>query len=198
MYYGIVISKLQYHMYEIELKYKFKNKISYSEVIEALSGIIDKFTWSNLSIQEDLIFRKKKYINAKINSGEKIFRIRKTLSQTILTLKVPEDTSLTYTEFESKVDNFTEIQNMLIAIGYTQQVTILKSRGFVHYKNFTLCFDEVEGLGSFIEIELISDIKTDIMKNDNDLIIKEILSKLDSFKPTPIYENYVVLAIKID
>lgn len=185
-------------MYEIELKYRFKHKISYNEIMKALCELIDEFAWSNFSVQEDLIFRKKKYINSQISLGEKIFRIRKTLGQTILTLKVPEDKSLTYTEFESKVDNFLEIQNMLIAIGYTQQVTIHKSRGFVRYKNFTLCFDEVKGLGSFIEIELISDTKKDIMGNDNNLIIKKILSKLDIFKPTRIYENYVVLAMKID
>lgn len=192
-YYFIVFS---INMYEIELKYKLTSRTSYKQIMDALSEIIDTSHWSKSIFQEDIIFRKKKYINLPIKTGEKIFRLRQTSSDTTLTLKIQEDNSLTYTEFESKVDNCNEIQNMIIAMGYSTQIKLYKNRYAVKYNNLTICFDQVKNIGSFIEIELISNINQNLSDSYNSFIIRDIMSKLNSFKPTPIHQNYITLAME--
>jgi predicted adenylyl cyclase CyaB len=184
------------YMYEIELKYKFNREISKKDFVIALEDIIKQTNWSASNIQKDMIFRKKKYINKKTNIGEKIFRIRQSQNEKLLTLKIPEKQSLTCIEFESKIDNISEFKKILDVLGYKHQITIEKDRIYTKYKNLVLCFDKVYNLGSFIEIELISNTKNNIKNKNNILTITEILSKLKKFNPISINDNYVDLSIK--
>ncbi len=46
---------------------------------------------------------------------------------------------------------------MLALMGYQTAVRIRKSRVKTQHKNWEICIDEVEGLGSFIELEELAD-----------------------------------------
>lgn len=60
-------------------------------------------------------------------------------------------------EFESKVDSKEQMKKILFALGFSVQMVIDKTRASYQLGNFRLDFDNVKGLGEFMEVELISD-----------------------------------------
>lgn len=57
-------------------------------------------------------------------------------------------------EYETSVKDGLTMLEILTALGYTQQTIIKKTRCAYVYKEFEIVLDDVENIGSFIEIEL--------------------------------------------
>ncbi|NLA95518.1 MAG: class IV adenylate cyclase [Clostridiaceae bacterium] len=80
----------------------------------------------------------------------------------LLTYKGPkiDDLSNTRVELETEVGDADKIQAMLTALGYTVILTVDKKRSEYQGKGknekITLCLDQVEGLGHFVELEYIA------------------------------------------
>lgn len=64
--------------------------------------------------------------------------------------------SKTREEFETAVDG-DAARNILLSLGFTQSGYVRKSRDVYRYKDFIICLDKVDGLGEFVEVELMAE-----------------------------------------
>lgn len=90
------------------------------------------------------------------------FRIRiQNGTKVILTAKSPKqkhgDGSLVKREHEVVVDSADEARSILSMLGLQEAVRVIKKRQMARYEGYEICLDEVEGLGSFIELEKMAD-----------------------------------------
>ena len=56
-------------------------------------------------------------------------------------------------EHEVKIDSAKEGRTILEMTGLVEAVRVAKCRQIAHYKDWEVCIDEVDGLGTFIELE---------------------------------------------
>ncbi len=159
-------------MREIEIKVKVNN---YQEV----NSLLTEKDWnpSPPINQQDIIFLNKNISFSQIRSGTPVTRIRiQGDNDFILNVKVSQSNELDCIEHETKVENINETLNILSLLGLHEVMQVKKIRQMGKIGNHTVCLDIVEGLGCFIEFEiLISDQKSDINKMKNK-IWQEIIS----------------------
>ncbi len=92
-----------------------------------------------------------------------IFRIRKQGGKVILTMKYKASSrSRDNHERETFIEDADQVADMLERVGYHLSVRLRKSRQVAHYQGLELCFDEIEGLGSFVEVEKLVDEDVDV------------------------------------
>lgn len=88
---------------------------------------------------------------------DEALRIRNLDGRAVLTYKGPKLDSISKTrkEFETLVDeeNTTEI---LHALGFSEAGSVRKMREVFRAGNITVCLDSVEGLGEFLEVEIVA------------------------------------------
>ena len=134
-------------MLEMELKARLNDKSKLKQKL-----LLEGCKWSGTIVQEDVIYVNKDMIQS-INVP--VFRIRKIDNKTILTLKVQAADLNTARELELEVSDEKIMHQILRTIGFEAKVEVKKQRTETKYKGFTICIDEVERLGDFIEIEKI-------------------------------------------
>ncbi len=134
--------------YEIELKVSLEDK---DFVLETLTK--RGCNWEKSKKQYDKIYYKKDYTD--FNSRKDIFlRIRYEDNNNILTFKqILND--LEVIEFESLIGNPSEIAKMMPFLGFEEYVSISKIRMEGKLNNLSICLDEVDELGYFLEVEKI-------------------------------------------
>ncbi len=92
-----------------------------------------------------------------------IFRIRVQDGKQILTMKHHASSrSRDNHEFETVVEDSREIVKMLNRLGYTLGVRVFKERRIAHYHGLELCLDELDQLGSFVEVEKLAGDDADV------------------------------------
>lgn len=96
-----------------------------------------------------------------------------------LTYKGPKlDTiSSTRKELETRIADAETGRNILLSLGYHELAPVKKLRQYYHRESITACVDQVEGLGSFLELEIIVE-KEDERKHALEKI-EAILQSLD-------------------
>ena len=157
-------------MYEIEIKFKFKNK-TITQIQEMMSR--ENIEWSQPINQSDTIFLSNKMKEYKIVNGTQILRIREesrgqeSATKKILTMKVQQEIALESKEFELEISNSEQAQLIIEELGFIQFVNVVKSRKKAKVNNYNLCLDEVEGLGTFLEVEYLSKEKVDALEVQN-------------------------------
>jgi adenylate cyclase class 2 len=177
-------------MKEIEVKAYLKNE---SEVIEKLQTL--GCVLSEPIHQVDTVYTK---IPAKTVEeylkNDHFLRIReKSDGRFIFTVKKPLSKEvLTKAEHETEVLNAKELEHALFLMGYQVANKVLKIRRTAEYKGFEICIDEVEKLGSFIEIEKISDNDVDEVRKD----LNKFLISLGIPIEDEIHKGYDILAIE--
>lgn len=140
-------------MREIEAKAQLKDKKAVLQKLTELGCV-----FGEPKTQNDIIFQKKDRIN-----DSPVARIRETSDNTILfTVKKRGTNELAAQEHEVTVDSSAELERMLLLLDQEEVVRINKTRITAQYKNYQVCIDDVENLGSFIEVEaLIPDTDAD-------------------------------------
>ncbi len=136
-------------MREIEVKAKLRNKASFLVAAEKL-GIKfgEAITQDDTTYETDLPHN---------DPNWNIFRIRVQNGQQILTMKHKASTrSRDNHEYETVIEDSNEIIKMLNRLGYTFGVRIRKKRHIAHHKGLELCLDEIDELGSFVEVEKLA------------------------------------------
>jgi len=121
-----------------------------------------------------------------------IFRIRKQGDKTILTMKYKASSrSRDNHERETTIDNAKEVADMLERVGYVQGVRIKKTRQTAKYNDFEICVDEIDQLGSFIEVEKLADDDANVDEIQDDLW--SLLRKLGVNSEDRVHEGYDTL-----
>ena len=72
-------------------------------------------------------------------------------------MKQPQSNELDTLERETEIADPKELKEVLFLMGYRSVVEIHKVRRKAKYKDYEICLDEVKGLGSFVEVEKITD-----------------------------------------
>jgi len=70
-------------------------------------------------------------------------------------------------EYEVKIDDATEMMQLLEHMDFKKAVVVDKTRNYWHCDKFEIVVDHIEGLGNFLEVEVISSTKeVGITKDD--------------------------------
>ncbi|NLI63051.1 MAG: class IV adenylate cyclase [Methanosarcinaceae archaeon] len=138
-------------MIEVEVKvYASHDRIK--ELFKNKENDFKQIQYINTEIQNDQYFNDPNRDFAKTNEA---LRIRTINDESEITYKgnMLDDVSKTRPEFNSPVDKYNMTQ-ILLSLGYVLSDTVEKTREIHKYEDMTLCFDNVKGIGEFLEIEI--------------------------------------------
>jgi len=154
-------------MIEVESKFKVLGDITQSDLLAVFK---DQFIAPISSKHQiDTVFLLPEQVDAPIVPGSKIMRVRDVLNpetgelqRSLMTLKVEGQTKLVPDEYEFAVDDGNVARQMLTALGWQEIVTVDKARLESKTEDYTICIDEVAGLGLFIELEVLTEDSADV------------------------------------
>lgn len=125
-----------------------------------------------------------------------IFRIRKQAGKTILTMKYRASSrSRDNYELETIVEDAEQVAGMLERVGYSFGVRIRKHRRSAHYKDLELCLDEIDDLGTFVEVEKLASGEADVDVVQSELW--QLLQDLGVLQDDRIHDGYDILMHKL-
>ncbi len=142
-------------MIEVELKLPI-----YKRSVTEAALIREGFIPGDLIREYDLYFSgsARDFIKSdealRIRSSE---NLHKRTTKSFLTYKGRklDQVSMTRKELETAVEDADTTAEILTALGYENQYPVSKLRQYYHREDVTACVDQVEGLGSFLELELL-------------------------------------------
>lgn len=151
---------------EIEVKAKLNNSDEVISKLKKLGCVL-----SEPLTQHDIIFVDDNYgIFDEFQPDKNLLRIRESNGKFILTLKQPKSNEQDAIEHETEVKDAIEAKEILEHMGLHEAVQVHKIRRKTNYNDWEICLDEVEGLGSFIEVEKITD-SSDVEAVQNELFV---------------------------
>ncbi len=151
-------------MKEVEVKAKvdsieeFKNKL-----------ITLGCTWSPMVVQDDINYLHNSLEFKDIKKDVPVLRIRNAGGVIRLTLKKRVGGALDKIEEEIIVDSAETTERILKHMDYHEILRINKQRQETRFGDITICLDEVENLGTFIEAEKIIEETADSIKVQDEL-----------------------------
>ena len=156
-------------MREIELKFKVDN----------LDVLINKLKEEQCEISAEKMQNDTIYVqnldDTESKEGSVWLRVRKENDKIELNYKKQSKKKMESEEIEFEVSSYELANQFLKALGYLPWVEENKKRRYSKYKEYNICIDEVERLGSFIELEILVDKDN---KEDYELALLEVAKKL--------------------
>jgi adenylate cyclase class 2 len=116
------------------------------------------------------------------NDGRYIFTVKKPV-----TLKV-----LTKVEHETEIKDAKELEQALFLMGYKIANKVIKTRRTAQCGEFEICLDEVEELGSFIEVEKKSNGDVNEVRKELNIF----LSSLGVMPEDEVHKGYDIMALE--
>ena len=142
-------------MREIEVKARLRNKELFLQKASE-KGIV----FGEPTIQDDMTYEAE---TPRDDPTYTIFRIRKQGDKILLTMKYKASSrSRDNHERETTIGNAEEVADMLERVGYMRGIQIRKSRQIAKHNDLELCLDEVDGLGTFVEVEKLAEAEADV------------------------------------
>jgi len=171
-------------MREIEVKAKLRDKEGFLKAAQKL-GI----QFNSVVVQEDKTYETElPYEDPNWN----IFRLRKQDGKVTLTMKHKASTrSRDNYEYETVVENEDETIKILERLGYKFGIGVNKKRCIAKYNDLELCLDEIEYLGSFVEVEKLASDTADVDAIQSELWI--LLNKLGVEAKDRVHKGYDTL-----
>lgn len=146
---------------EIEVKAKAGNLKEIKTKLEALGC-----TFTEPIVQEDVIFVNYSGDFSDFKPGQNFLRIRKAKGKILFTLKQSVKNELDSIEKETEIADAEEMRGAIELMGYHEAVQVHKTRTKTKHNGWEICLDEVKGLGSFIEVESITDEDADKVQEE--------------------------------
>ncbi|MFF5264479.1 class IV adenylate cyclase [Actinomadura viridis] len=136
---------------EIEVKYRV---IERDALVQALAdqGVV----LSEPVLQEDQAYAPAWWDYDKPKAGVPFGRLRTVRGKHLFTVKTPQDNEMACLESETIVDDAGQMHDALLQMGFRPTVRITKERRTGQAGRWSLCLDEVEGVGPFLEIETVA------------------------------------------
>ncbi|MES2215814.1 MAG: class IV adenylate cyclase [Patescibacteria group bacterium] len=157
-------------MKEIEVKAKLRDRKTVVNKLQILGCVLEKPL-----TQKDVIYVRNAGSLADFNNNTEYLRIRiKSNGKILFTVKKNAGNGLAKLEQETEIVSAGEMEKALLLMGYKEGVRVNKVRVTTTYNGCEICIDEVEGLGSFIEMEEMS----------NDVDVEKIQEELFEFFKT--------------
>lgn len=108
---------------------------------------------------------------------DEALRLRRAGEKAIVTYKGPKNTILgskVREELNLDISDPTAFDKIVTSLGFKPVAVVIKKREYYQYQDFTISLDQVEGLGDFVEIELITENDAERAAKRIDNIAKEI------------------------
>lgn len=146
-------------MIEVEIKLPVHRRSAIEKGLTALG-----FTAGSLIRESDIYFTSPEH---DFMHTDEALRIRTSenytaaSSSSFLTYKGPkiDKISTTRKELETKIEDSEVCRSILHCLGYTELAPVRKLRQYYHKDTITACVDQVEELGSFLELEILVETK---------------------------------------
>lgn len=140
-------------MKEIEIKAKLINREKITDNLKQLGCTFEKPI-----TQEDIIYVKNIGSMEAFRSNDVFLRIRlKNKEKILFTIKKRMTNDLDTIEHEVEISSKTEMEQALFLMGYKEAVRVSKTRVITHHNGCEICIDDVNELGSFIEMEKLTE-----------------------------------------
>jgi adenylate cyclase class 2 len=184
---------------EIELKASIDDQ-TFENLDEKLKG---RFIYLQSLEEEDHYYNAPDRDFKKTDEALRIREIRGTEKQSCLTYKGPKLDALSNTraEYETPVDQAQALHEILNALGYRVILAVRKKRleygGTGDLEDVTLCLDQVENLGAFIELEYVA--PDHLSDKEREGVRDRLLSLLDDLgipRRRLVRESYLELLIR--
>ena len=135
-------------MREVEVKYRVRD-------LDALLAALHTrgIALSEPFCQDDQAYAPDGWAYGDDRSGVPFARLRTVEGRHVFTLKRPAENILSCEEHETAVADRAQMHNAIIAMGFHPTVRIIKTRRTGTFGALTLCVDELDGLGAFVEVE---------------------------------------------
>lgn len=169
---------------EIEVKAKVKDFEIIKNKLKEIGCVL-----SLPIIQDDYIYNKKDIDIYKNYDDSPILRIREQDKKILFTLKKNRSNELDCIEKELEVSNKDTLEDIFELLGYENTVEVHKKRIKTNYKDYEICLDQVDGLGSYIEVEKMSDEEGEKVQNE----LFEFLQTLGVSKEDRVFNGYDTL-----
>ena len=177
---------------EIEVKARITET---DALIHALTNL--GCTFGEPVSQDDTVYAEKIGTLEEFLSNDVFLRIRiQDDGKIILTAKSPTKKfaeHLVKIEHEVEVSSAEEARAILEMMRYRPMVRVQKSRQKAHLHNYEICIDEIEGLGSFIELEVIGE-RDEAPRIQNEMW--EFLQSLGVSSESQVKKGYDILMIE--
>lgn len=152
-------------MKEIEVKAK----------VEDLSLLKSKLIslgcqFSEPLLQNDRIYLHRSIKFSEIKPGTAVVRLREVNGKFKLTVKKSLENELSKLERESLVENGNQVNDIIKLLDFEEVLQVKKNREKCQYRDYTICLDDVENLGTFIEVEKMT-------KDEDSLQVQDELAK---------------------
>jgi adenylate cyclase class 2 len=169
---------------EIEVKAKVGDLNAIRTQLEGLGCVFTEPT-----IQDDAWFVNFHTDFAIFMPKTNFLRIRKTKGKTFLTLKQPQQNEMDCIEKEIEISDAQACTEALELMGYHEVVKVYKTRSKTTYNDMGICLDDVRDLGTFVEVEKITEGEGEVVQNE----LFEFLQTLGVHKADRVMNGYDTL-----
>lgn len=153
-------------MKEIEIKAVLKDRDAVMSKLAALGCVFEA-----PMRQEDVVYTRNVGSLEEFRNNDVFLRIRvKNGSKILFTIKKRMANDLDALEHELEISSKEEMTEALLLMGYKEAVRVNKERVITHYDGCEICIDQVDGLGSFIEMEKL------VKEGDSEKIQEELFT----------------------
>jgi adenylate cyclase class 2 len=135
---------------EVEVKYRV---LDVAAVLDVLSG--RGLRMSTPLRQDDQAYAPEGWSYDQPKTGVAFARLRTENGRHLFAVKVPMANEMACLEHESEVTDRGQMHGALLAMGFYPTVRIVKTRRVARVGDLSLCLDEVEHAGAFLEVERI-------------------------------------------
>jgi adenylate cyclase class 2 len=133
---------------EVEVKYRV------ADPAQVLAVLADRgVTFGPPVCQDDQAYAPHGWAYGQSKIGVAFARLRTQDGRHTFTVKTPVTSEQDCDEYESPITDREQLHHAIIAMGYQPTIRIVKHRRIAHYGETTLCLDDVDGLGTFLELE---------------------------------------------
>lgn len=135
---------------EIEVKYRLDDLPALEAALAARGAVLSAPTR-----QDDQAFAEAGWEYGQPKVGVAFARLRTEDGRHLFTLKKPLENELSCLEHETEIADRAQMHEAIEAMGFTPTVRIVKTRRTGSLGDLSLCVDEVEHAGLFLEIEKV-------------------------------------------
>jgi adenylate cyclase class 2 len=135
-------------MLEIEIKAKIDDPVILEKKVKESGAVYEK-----RESHVDIYFN---HPSRNFAETDEAFRVRRVDGNTRVTYKGPKlgGAVKSRVERETSVGDFDVIRDIITMLGFRESGRVVKTRVVYSLGDAEICFDDVDGLGSFIEIEM--------------------------------------------
>jgi adenylate cyclase class 2 len=133
---------------EVEVKYRVLDPDHITTALPALGLHL-----SDPVDQDDQAYAEHGWTYGMSKIGVAFARLRTEAGRHLFTLKKPVDNELSCLEYETQVSDRDQMHHAILAMGFTPTVRIVKYRRTARHGDISICLDQVDHAGTFLELE---------------------------------------------